>query len=64
MQGTRCPNHNHSRTNVTVRFCPMCGEVVNADILQRKCREEEHAGLRRARDKYCVHCGKQLIQGK
>ncbi len=62
-QRNRCPNYNHSRRNVPVRGCPMCGEVVNAGIPIRKCSEEEHARKRRARDKYCVDCGKQLIQG-
>ncbi len=64
MQGTRCPNYNHSRSNVPVRFCLMCGEVVNADIPIRKCKEEEHAIRRRERSQYCWECGIQLIQGR
>ena len=27
-----CPNFNHTRTNVTVRFYSMCGEIVNESI--------------------------------
>ena len=63
MRGNNCPNYNHDRENVPVRFCPECGEVVNRGIPIRKCNEEEHAISRRERDKYCVHCGEQLIQG-
>gem|GEM_PF-5443841 len=28
----RCPNFNHGRPNAPVRFCSMCGEVVNNKI--------------------------------
>ncbi len=58
-----CPNFNHNRENVPVRFCPGCGEVVNEDIPMRKCNEEGHAKSRRERDTYCVNCGELLIQG-
>ena len=61
-QENMCPNYNHDRENAPVRFCPECGEVVNKDIPIRKCNKEEHAKSRRERDKYCVNCGKQLIQ--
>lgn len=60
---TYCDNYNHRRTNAPVRFCPMCGEVVNEDIPVRRCTKEEHAASRRERNKYCSHCGEQLIQG-
>jgi hypothetical protein len=56
------PNFNHGRANVTVRFCPMCGEVVNKNISAQACNEEQHAKRRRDRNKYCVDCGEQLIQ--
>ncbi|MBW1773351.1 MAG: hypothetical protein JRJ51_12860 [Deltaproteobacteria bacterium] len=62
-QQSKCPNLNHRRTNAPVRFCSTCGEVVNKGILSRKCTEEEHAKKRRERNKYCVDCGEQLIQG-
>ncbi len=62
MQRKKCPNFNHRRTNPPVRFCPLCGEVVNKAILIRECSEEEHAISRRKRHKYCLHCGEQLIQ--
>ncbi len=58
-----CPNLNHGRRNAPVRFCPMCGEVVNENIPIKKCTEEEHAKSRRERNKYCLDCGEQLIQG-
>lgn len=62
-QGSSCPNYNHRRPNVLVRFCTMCGEVVNKDIPAGKCNEEEHARKRLQRNKYCVDCGERLIQG-
>ncbi len=62
-QGNRCPNVNHGRVNAPVRFCPMCGGVVNGNIIIKKCSEEEHAIKRRERNKYCIDCGKQLIHG-
>ncbi len=58
----KCSNFNHGRPNAPVRFCPVCGEVVNEDIPIRKCEAEEHTGRRRERSKYCVDYGKQLIQ--
>ena len=57
-----CPNPNHRSVNAPVRFCPVCGEAVNADIPIRKCNEQEHTMSRRGSDRYCVHCGEQLIQ--
>lgn len=62
-QRTSCPNLNHRRSDAPVRFCPMCGEVVNENIHVRKCTEEEHARSRRERNKYCLRCGEQLIRG-
>jgi predicted RNA-binding Zn-ribbon protein involved in translation (DUF1610 family) len=57
-----CPNLNHGRTNAPVHACPVCGEVVNRNIPIRNCSEEEHVKRRKDRSKYCVDCGKQLIQ--
>jgi len=57
-----CPNLNHRRTNVPVRVCPMCGEIVNESIPAVSCNEEKHALKRRERSNYCVDCGEQLIQ--
>lgn len=62
-QQNKCPNLNHGRSNAPVRFCPTCGKVVNEAIHIIKCTEEEHAKKRLERNKYCVHCGEQLIQG-
>jgi hypothetical protein len=61
MQRKSCPNFNHRRTNAPVRFCPLCGAVVNEAILMKECRAENHAMSRRGGTKYCVHCGEQLI---
>jgi len=61
-QEYRCLNTNHSRTNVPVRFCPMCSEVVNINIPMKMCTQDEHASSRRNSNKYCVDCGEQLIK--
>ena len=62
-QRTVCPNLNHRRSDAPVRFCSICGEVVNKDIHLRRCAEEKHAESRREMNKYCVDCGEQLIRG-
>ncbi len=59
---SHCPNFNHRRQNVTVRFCSMCGEVVNNGIPAKVCSEDYHAKSRRDRDTYCVDCGERLLQ--
>jgi predicted RNA-binding Zn-ribbon protein involved in translation (DUF1610 family) len=52
---------NHRRSDAPVRFCPECGEVVNAKVGIKRCREEEHAKRRREQSRFCVDCGEQLI---
>ena len=56
----RCPNDNHGRMVVRVRFCPSCGEVLNPSIARSKCPDDAHAKLRRARNAYCMDCGAAL----
>jgi hypothetical protein len=46
---------------VRVRACPNCGEVVNANIAPRNCREESHSKMRRDRNTYCYDCGGRLL---
>jgi membrane protease subunit (stomatin/prohibitin family) len=55
----RCSNMNHGRMNAPVKFCPSCGETVNAAI-QTRCDLKKHAEQRKARGKFCVDCGKAL----
>ncbi len=62
MQKDKCLNFNHGRLNVPVRYCPMCGKIVNEKIPSERCSEEEHAKSRRNRNRYCLDCGKQLIK--
>ncbi|MCP5007972.1 MAG: hypothetical protein GY941_29165 [Planctomycetes bacterium] len=62
IQRKRCENYNHSRLNVTVHACPLCGEVVNGDIPVKDCSDAEHAKMRKERNKFCIDCGKQLVQ--
>ncbi len=56
-----CPNLNHRRSDAPVRYCPNCGEVVNANAPAKTCSDKKHAESRMNRDTYCVHCGLQLI---
>lgn len=55
----RCPNMNHGRLNAPVKFCPMCGELVNR-LVSAKCDQASHANLRRNRHMFCHDCGKKL----
>ena len=50
--------------NVPVRYCSMCGEVVNESIPEKVCSEDTHAISRRKGTKYCVDCGMQLIKSR
>ncbi len=58
---SRCVNLNHGRTNVSIRYCPMCGEIVNEDISAGACSEDKHAAGRRRGSAFCMDCGKKLI---
>ena len=59
----KCLNLNHRRTNALVRFCPMCGELMNKNIpMSGKCSTASHAKKRREINKYCFDCGEQLIK--
>ena len=62
LERNSCPNLNHGCANAPVRFCPMCGEVVNKQVPKRICGEDDHVAERRQRNKYCVYCGEQLIR--
>ncbi|HDZ01885.1 MAG TPA: hypothetical protein ENH52_10560 [Nitrospirae bacterium] len=64
IQKERCPNLNHSRSNAPVRHCPACGDVVNENIAPEKCSKEKHAKSRLDRNRFCVDCDEQLIQGR
>lgn len=57
----RCANDNHGRSIVVVRFCSMCGEIVNGRIASRSCSEKTHADRRRSRNAHCVDCGTRLL---
>ena len=61
--GQRCENYNHGRSNAPVRCCPACGGVVNQSLHIKKCTQDEHTQKRRERNRFCVHCGEQLIKG-
>ena len=53
-RGSRCLNFKNRRKNAPVRYCSMCGEVVNKNIAAKQCSEEGHAKQRRSQNKYCV----------
>lgn len=59
--GPRCPNDNHGRAHVVVRYCPNCGDVVNVNIPLKQCDGDAHAKRRRKRQCYCVDCGNRLM---
>jgi len=50
---------NHGRMNVPIKFCPDCGEKINAAINGR-CDENQHAIRRKERNTYCCDCGKKI----
>ena len=64
MQSKRCPNDNHGRMVVRIRFCPSCGEVLNKSIVSRKCPEDTHTRMRRSRNSYCMDCGTGLLEAR
>jgi hypothetical protein len=55
----RCTNMNHGRMNAPIKFCPVCGEVVNREASAR-CDSGKHADMRRQRLVFCHDCGKKL----
>ncbi len=59
--GVACTNMNHRRSDAPVRFCPTCGEMVNAKVAIKRCPEQEHGKRRREQSQFCVDCGEQLI---
>lgn len=54
-----CMNMNHGRMNISIRFCPTCGESLNPRATTG-CSESDHASRRRDRDAFCIGCGKSL----
>ena len=56
-----CPNFNHRRSNAPVRFCPHCGEIVNAQRSPILCIATLHDIRRRGRSVFCFDCGARLI---
>jgi ribosomal protein S27AE len=54
---------NHGRSNVPIRHCPNCGEIVNKAI-QDRCDENLHAARLKERNSFCRDCGKNLRDGK
>ncbi len=62
IQKSHCANYNHGRRDAPVRFCTMCGEVVNPEIPIKGCDTEKHAKSRRNRTNHCSDCGEQLVR--
>jgi hypothetical protein len=58
-----CGNLIHRCSNVPVRFCKECGEVVNEEVSAKACSEEEHERKRLDRATYCSECGQPLAGG-
>jgi|WetSurMetagenome_2_1015567.scaffolds.fasta_scaffold240447_2 hypothetical protein len=59
-----CLNRNHGNPSAPVRFCPICGEVVNQNIPVKNCVKEKHDKSRIQRMIFCVDCGEQLVRGR
>jgi len=59
-----CMNRNHSNPNAPVRFCSMCGEVVNQNVPVKRCANDKHAKSRLQRMIFCIDCGEQLVMGR
>ncbi|MGE3974538.1 MAG: hypothetical protein AB7F59_08440 [Bdellovibrionales bacterium] len=55
----RCPNMNHGRMNVNIKYCPSCGESMNPSA-PGSCNAHTHADLLKNRYIYCTNCGKKL----
>ena len=58
----RCKNFNHNRMNVSIRFCPDCGERLNSSA-NANCDDVKHAASRKNRSTFCCDCGKKLNLG-
>jgi hypothetical protein len=58
---TLCDNLNHRRDPISIRHCPTCGHIVNAQVGAQHCSEAQHVTARRQRTPFCVDCGTQLI---
>jgi hypothetical protein len=56
-----CTNLNHRRSNAPVRFCPSCGDVVNANVRPKRCLDSQHDVQRRNQSTFCIHCGQRLV---
>ncbi len=54
-----CPNLNHGRSLITIKYCPNCGEKFNS-FTHGHCNEEKHRTRRKERYFFCIDCGKNL----
>jgi NADH pyrophosphatase NudC (nudix superfamily) len=58
---------NHGRLNAPVRFCPTCGDQLDASgkssgaNSRTTCDDAKHASRRKDRNAFCCDCGKKLI---
>jgi hypothetical protein len=62
MQRARCPNDNHGRAVITVRFCCTCGSLVNPRAVATGCGNEKHGRMRRSQSAFCSDCGESLAR--
>ena len=60
-QENECSNLNHRRDPASVRHCPACGRLVNANVAGDWCSDAAHATRRRERTRFCPDCGVELI---
>ena len=57
-----CRNFNHGRMNVSIQYCPVCGEKFNSGGARSFCGAESHKSKLKNRDIYCCDCGEKLAK--
>ncbi|HVK61990.1 MAG TPA: hypothetical protein VM432_10585 [Bdellovibrionales bacterium] len=54
-----CKNLNHGRSNVSIGFCPECGERFDSKK-SLMCNTQKHMDYRKQRFVFCIDCGGKL----
>ncbi len=56
-----CDNLNHRRAQVSIRYCPSCGVLLNDRLAVRQCSHAAHVAAMRDRTTFCSDCGGRII---
>lgn len=54
-----CRNLNHGRSNISINYCPECGERFDNQKVM-VCGSQKHTGYRKQRFNFCIDCGNKL----